>query len=289
MPLGSPEGPRWRSFLEHLSVERVADGRYQAMCLAGRSERIFGGQVAAQAVVAASAESASGMVPLSEHVQFLRAGDPRELVEYVVTNMRIGRSFQHWRVEAEQAGRCIASVVVALHHPDPSRGPSHSIPNLDSSRPESLPDITAATRPGTQVEIRRGLDIRQGLVWTPEAELTTPYKSVWYRCTEELGDDPIMHAAVLVWASDLEMTWTVDLPYRVGVKNRKAASLDHVVYFHAPLDARAWWLYEQKSPVLEHGRALALGRVFAQNGGLLASVSQQSLLRLEMNEPQTIL
>jgi acyl-CoA thioesterase-2 len=122
------------------------------------------------------------------------------------------------------------------------------------------------------------MEIRAGAMWMPGDDAIVPYQDRWYRCVEPLP--PGWDDVVFAWCTDLESTWTVDLPYLEGARTRSAASLDHSVYFHRPFDAHSWWLYEQESPDLSRGRGLSTGRIFGIDGTLIATVTQQTLLRL---------
>lgn len=273
------DGFSWQGFEHALRTERIDESTFEARCQPGRGNRIFGGNVAAHAVMATASRSASDLVPLSLHVHFLRAGDALFPVIYDVTALRSGRSFEHWRVDARQGEHLIATHVVVLHRPE--SGPVHAAVDVEPESPEDLPSITSQPRAGTNPSIRAGFDMRRGRRWTADEPDRLPFQRVWFRCREPLPADPALRAAVLVWASDLELVWAADLPYRERTTSRYAASLDHVVHLHSPLDPSAWWLYEQECPSLEQGRALVNGRVFAA-GRLAASVSQQALLRLEL-------
>ena len=270
----------WRGFAHHLAVDRVGAGSYAGNCLGGRGDRAFGGHLVAHAVVIACRESAADFVPMSLHAQFLAAASISRPIDYRVMALRRGRSFEYWRVDAMQDDRLVLTSTVALHRPETS--PQHSVAPPTDEDPLTLPTITNSPREGTNMQIRKGLDIRRGERW--RAGDATPYQHVWYRCVEDLPDDPILRYAILAWTTDLELVSTVDLPYRVGVVRRQAASLDHVIYFHRDLDPSQWWLYDQASPSLGAGRGLANGRIFGADGGLAASVSQLTLLRVELRQ-----
>jgi acyl-CoA thioesterase-2 len=103
---------------------------------------------------------------------------------------------------------------------------------------------------------------------------------VWFRCVEPLRQDPLTAAAVFVWCSDLELTWTADLPYREALVSRQAASMDHVVHLHRGLVVGDWWLYRLSSTVLAQKRAMVTGQAFPAGRALAATVNQQVLLRM---------
>jgi acyl-CoA thioesterase-2 len=274
---GVTDDASWRGFVHHLHLDTVEGGVYEGSCLPGRLGRIYGGHVVAHALVAATSESDRGLSPLSLHLHFLQEGDCAVRVRYVVTAIRSGRSFEHWQVVASQGEAVIASAVVVLHCPEPS--PSHTTHNPDDSDPDELPVEISFQRLGLRSVVRTGFDIRRGLTWQADEAPAPPYQNMWFRCVDEIPDDPITHAAVLAWASDLELTWTADLPYREGFHGRQATSLDHVIYFHQPIDMTRWWLYRQTSPAYDDARALSLGEIYSRDGDLAASVSQRSLLR----------
>jgi acyl-CoA thioesterase-2 len=267
----------WRGFVEHLTLTARPDGAFEGWCLPGRGTRPYGGHLMAQALKLALQTSVSGMMPMSLHAHFMAAGDTRELVEYRLTSMRIGRSFEHWSVDGSQGERVLMAATVVLHHPESS--PEHQVRPRRSGDPDGLPVITNFPRPGTVVALRAGLEIRAGRAWETGDPAPVPYQDRWYRCMEPVP--PGWEDVVLVWCTDLESTWTVDLPYLEGVRARTAASLDHNMHFHRSFDPRQWWLYEQESPDLSRGRGLATGRIFGLDGSLIATVTQQTLLRLE--------
>ena len=270
--------PGWRGFAHYLTVESRANGVFVGRCMPGRGERAFGGHLVAHALVVAGSQASDGHVPLSLHTHFLAAVDSREEVEYRAAALRQGRSFEHWQIDAFQSGTQVMSSVVALHRPEPS--PEHQVVPLEDVDPTSLPRVAASPHKGANNEIRAGLELRRGRHWQPGDPSPVPYQHMWIRCVEDLPSTHLLDWAVLLWCSDLEMTGTADLPHREGVAHRVAASLDHVVYFHEPIDPTDWLLFEQVSPSLHGGRALTTGRIFDRTGRLSLSVSQQSLLRL---------
>lgn len=267
----------WTGFTGHLSSRARADGVNVADCLPGRGYRPFGGHLVAQALLEVLEASQAGMEPLSLHAHFLAAGDAREQVEYTVESLRTGRSFEHWTVLIAQGERLLTHITVVLHVPETS--PQHQVAPRRKDNPDSLPDVTLSPREGTRRVIRSGLDIRQGRRWTADSGHAVPFQDTWYRCKEILP--PGWGPVILAWCSDLELAWTVDLPYRENVRSRAAASLDHTIHFHRSFDPSGWFCYEQESPCLVNGRGLVTGRIFSAAGELVASISQHTLLRLE--------
>ena len=267
----------WRGFHEHLTLRQRADGTNEGWCLPGRGTRPFGGHIIAQALRLAIESSTRGMVPMSLNAHFLFAGDTRKVLEYAISLLRSGRTFEHWALVVSQEGNPLVTATVVLHHPE--SGPEHQVQPRRPGGPEGLPAITLLPREGTCVELRAGLEIRAGAMWSDGVGAIVPYQDRWYRCIEPVT--PGWEEAVFAWCADLESTWTVDLPYLDGVRTRTAASLDHSMYFHRPYDPHEWWLYEQVSPDLSRGRGLSTGRIFGIDGSLVATVTQQTLLRLE--------
>ena len=278
--MGEPDDPVWRGFVEHLTVDERSDGTFEGWCLPGRGTRPFGGHILAQVLLLVMKSSTREMSPMSLHALFMSAGDTRELLEYRLTSLRSGRSFEHWAVDVSQSGRPLVAATVVLHRPEPS--PEHQVPPRRLGGPDGLPVITDFPRAGTVVALRAGLEIRAGSSWVPGDPAPVPYQDRWYRCVEPVPAG--WEGVVLAWCSDLESTWTVDLPHLEGVRSRAAASLDHNMHFHRPFDPSQWWLYEQESPDLSGGRGLATGRIFTANGALIATVTQQTLLRLEVDD-----
>jgi acyl-CoA thioesterase-2 len=248
----------------------------------GGQGRLFGGLVAAQSVVAAGRTVAEGALH-SLHAYFLRPGRHRVPIRFVVDRIRDGRTFTTRRVVAHQGGEAIFNLAASFARPE--SGISHQDAMPDAPAPDGLEDwedVRARTlgspaqrRPDGPVEIR---------VCDPDdpdpAVKQTPYKRIWMRPRGPLPEDPLVHAAVLVYASDRTLLSTAARPHGLSWGRRRAASLDHAVWIHRPLRFDDWLLYVSESPVAFAARGLVLGAIYQRDGVRAASVAQEGLIRI---------
>lgn len=252
-------------------------------------QRIFGGQVAGQALMAAGLTVAEERPVHSLHSYFLRPGDPHEEIRYVIERIRDGRSFSTRRVLGYQRrkGEDVAIFgLTADYHRAETEVASHSLLMPDVPGPDELPSLAdVARRHGSPadgaVEISRAVE--QRLLEDPfERPVKRPPHTetrVWMRVAGRLPDDGAVHAAALTFVSDLTLLGA-GLARTGGWKDGTAgASLDHAVWFHAPVRADEWFLYETDSPVASGGLALCFGQIWAADGTHVATVAQQGLLR----------
>ncbi len=270
-----------------LDLERIEDSIFRGQSPNDMRQRVFGGQVAGQALVAAYRTVDSGSVH-SLHSYFLRPGDPTIPIVYEVERVRDGRSFTTRRVIAIQHGESIFHLTASFHAPEPGFEHQFDPPN-DAPDPASLPDF--ATRNagrqailGEWLKQPRPIDARY--VGPDEArrasgEPLPPYQQVWMRADGALPGDPVLHQCVLTYASDMTLLDTVNLPHGESFHsgNLMMASLDHAMWFHRPFRADHWFLYMQDTPSSQGGRGLARGLIF-QDGKLVVSVVQEGLVRL---------
>jgi len=253
----------------------------------GLAQRVFGGQVAGQALVAAgrTVDPAHGRVH-SLHAYFLRPGDPSIPILYEVDRIRDGRSFTTRRVVAVQHGRAIFNLAASFHKDE--EGMAHQAP-MPTGLPEpaTLPTFkerwaAKAETLGGHYERPRPIDVRHA-DWDPtdRAHPMAPRQHVWLKAAGRLPDDPILHTCVLTYASDMTLLDTALLPHGGEYDPDKLmmASLDHAMWFHAPFDADDWLLYAQDTPAASGARGLARGLVFRADGTLVASVVQEGLIR----------
>ena len=253
-------------------------------------QRIFGGQVAGQALMAAGRTVPSGRGVHSLHSYFLRPGDPHEEIRYSVERIRDGRSFSTRRVLAHQNRRGEEVAIFALTA-DFTAGEravvQHALPMPDVPDPESLPTLEqyADGHPeiGAGAKLM-GQAIEQRLLEDPFApEPKQPPDTatrVWMRVAGRLPDDPAVQTAALTFASDLTLLSAGLARLGGGWGGRYVgASLDHAVWFHAPVRADEWFLYETDSPAATAGRALCFGQVWAADGTHVATVAQEGLIR----------
>jgi len=248
-------------------------------------QRVFGGQVAGQALMAAGRTVEHGRVH-SLHSYFLRPGDPSVPILYEVDRIRDGRSFTTRRVVAIQHGRAIFNLEASFH--DLEKGLEHQFPRPDVPEPESLPPLYQRLEPWKEelaewFDRPHPIDQRHigDLPWHPSGT-GEPCQRVWIRADGELPDDPLLHACVATYASDMSLIDTILAPHDVrwGDDDFMSASLDHCMWFHQPFRADEWLLYDMDSPVATHGRGLARGFLFDRRGKLCVSLAQEGLTRL---------
>jgi len=253
--------------------------------------RVFGGQVAAQALVAAGRTVADGTGverPVhSLHAYFLRPGDPRVPIVYMVDRIRDGGSFTTRRVAAIQGGEAIFHLSASFHVPE--TGVNHQAPMPTVPDPETLPTWAEqmapyAERLGTWYSRPRPIDIRHvgdPLRSAPDALLRPPHHQLWLRADGRLPDTPLLHACVVAYASDMTLLDTVMLPHGLvwWESGGMQVSLDHAMWFHRPFRADDWLLYDQSSPTAAGARGLATGTIYTRDGTLAVSVVQEGLIR----------
>jgi acyl-CoA thioesterase-2 len=224
----------------------------------------------------------------SLHAYFLRPGDPDVPIVYEVDRIRDGRAFTTRRVVAIQHGRAIFNLSASFQVVEP--GPDHQMEMPDVPGPEDLPTLRERLEPylerfdpQTVDLLTRERPIESRAVGDPhwlEPAPRAPAQDVWIRANGILPDDPLLHACVVAYASDLSLLDTATLPHAIGHSGRyQMASLDHAMWFHRPFRADEWLLYHQVSPSASHARGLALGHVFCRDGTLAVTVMQEGLIR----------
>jgi acyl-CoA thioesterase-2 len=252
-------------------------------------QRIFGGQVAGQALVAAGRTVPVERGVHSLHSYFLRPGDPSEEIRYSVDRIRDGRSFTTRRVIACQRRKGEDVAIFALtadFHAGEEAVAEHSLPMPSVPAPDTLPGTKEiAARHGERAAWMdaMGRAVEQRFLQDPFA---APPKSppdtqtyTWFRVAGELTDDPVVHAAALTFVSDLTLLSAGFARLGGGWPDFIGASLDHAVWFHRPVRADDWLLYETDSPAASSGRALCFGQIWAADGAHVATVAQEGLIR----------
>jgi acyl-CoA thioesterase-2 len=249
-------------------------------------QRVFGGQVAAQALMAAGRTVERGRVH-SLHAYFLRPGDPNVPILYEVDRIRDGRSFTTRRVVAIQHGQAIFNVAASFHVYEEGAF-DHQVPMPAVPDPETLPSLHDRLEP-LRDELAdwfaRPHPIEQRhvgeLPWM-QHDPGDPVQRVWIRADGTLPDDPLLHACVAAYASDMSLFDTMLAPHEVRWDDAEfmGASLDHCMWFHRPLRADDWLLYDMDSPNAYAARGLARGFLFSRDGTLVVSVVQEGLMRL---------
>ncbi|HZG03869.1 MAG TPA: acyl-CoA thioesterase II [Streptomyces sp.] len=287
-----PAGPAHPAerLVDLLDLERIEENIFRGDSPDEPLQRVFGGQVAGQALVAAGRTTDGDRPVHSLHAYFLRPGMPGVPIVYMVERVRDGRSFTTRRVVAVQQGRTIFTLTASFHRGEP--GFEHQLPMPEVPDPESLPKLTDEIRehlgtlpePLERMARHQPFDIRyvDRLRWTPEElEGVEPRSAVWMRAMGPLGDDPLVHTCAVTYASDMTLLDAVRLPVEPlwGPRGFDMASLDHAMWFHNPFRADEWFLYQQESPVATGARGLARGQIYDRQGRLLVSVMQEGLFR----------
>jgi acyl-CoA thioesterase II len=254
-------------------------------------QRVYGGQVIGQALVAAIRTVDAARPPHSLHAYFLLPGDPKVPIIYDVDRMRDGKSFTTRRVTARQHGHPIYSMLVSFHAGEMDQL-SHQAKMPDVPLPGALPseaDMRQNVLPTLPESVRRYYERERPIELRPvEYERYLGKKipdgrfNVWFKATDRLPDDPAIHQCVLAYASDMGLLDTSLVPHgrTLFEKEFMAASLDHAMWLHRPFRADEWLLYSQDSPNLNGARGFSRGLVFAQDGTLIASMAQEGLVRL---------
>lgn len=254
----------------------------------GAPGRLYGGQVAAQSLVAAG-RTVEDRLAHSLHAYFLRPGNPEMPVIYSVDRIRDGASFTTRRVVALQRGKAIFNMSVSFHKDEP--GFEHQAEMPEAPDPDSLPTTRErfeAAGDAIPEEFRkwmsreRPIDLRSSEAHSRMGgkKLTGP-NHVWFRANGRLSDDAFLHQCVLTYASDMSLLETAVRRHGRGWPDRRVmvASLDHAVWFHRRCRADEWMLYAQDSPAAAGARGFARGMVFTRDGVLAASVAQEGLMR----------
>ena len=249
-------------------------------------QRVFGGQVAAQALVAASRTTPSDYLIHSLHSYFLRPGDTSVPIVYDVEAIREGRSFATRRVVARQHGRGIYFMTADFQRPE--EGFDHQDPMPDVSPPAEGTDVADFFRGRSNRDPSRGNGSGPPSMCATSrrsrmaADALPAHTQLWIRINGDMPDDQITQNAAFTYASDLTLLGATLGPHgvRIGSPKIQPASLDHTIWFHRPFRADEWWLYDQYSPSASGGRGLALARVFSHDGRLVASVAQEGLIRV---------
>ena len=270
-----------------LDLEQIEVNLFRGRSPDENRQRVFGGQVAGQALVAATRTVETGHFVHSLHAYFLRPGDPSVPIVYQVDRIRDGKSFWTRRVVAIQHGRAIFNLQASFHIPEDGLDYQVDAPP-DTPDPETLPDFKQRIEPymeqlGALVDVPRPIDVRYADA-DPFTRGGTPSlgQRVWLRADGRLPDDPTLHACIVTYASDMTLLDTAILPfgYAWDTPGMQMASLDHAMWFHRPFRADEWLLYVQQ-PVSTHAaRGLANGNIYTRDGRLAVSVMQEGLVRV---------
>ncbi|MGN6598829.1 MAG: acyl-CoA thioesterase [Actinomycetes bacterium] len=278
-----------------LDLETIDVGLFRGCQPDTRLQRVFGGQVAAQALVAAGRTVEASRAVHSLHGYFLRPGDTSVPIVYDVESVRDGGSFSMRRVVARQHGRSIFYLSASFQKDEQGLDHQDAMPSDPAvPDPESCPPLdevmagqtgvpsSSWEREWAALEVRFAGDSGPGGVLSDGRH---PARArVWLRAAGDLGDIPagdLQHVCLLVYASDLTLLASSLVPHGtyIGAPGLQSASLDHAMWFHRPFRADEWLLYDEVSPSATGGRGLASGRVFTRDGRLVATVMQEGLIR----------
>ncbi|WP_435969944.1 acyl-CoA thioesterase II [Streptomyces sp. Qhu_M48] len=278
------------ALLDLLDLERIERDIFRGESRSALVPRVFGGQVAAQALVAAGRTVPEDRLAHSLHAYFLRPGDPGAPIVYTVDRIRDGRSFTTRRVVAVQHGQPIFHLSASFqvyeegldHQADMPAAPDpESLPTAAETLPRHLPEEVASRL----VEARAAVDLRYADTppWGSVGEPREPRSQVWFRTNGKLADDPLLHVCLATYVSDMTLLDSVLLAHGRGgwaVGDVVGASLDHAMWFHRPFRADEWLLYDQESPSAAGGRGLGQARIWTRDGKLAISVIQEGVVRV---------
>ncbi len=275
--------------LDYLDLERLDRDLFRGENPPSSRPRVFGGHVLGQGLVAAQ-RTVDGRPAHSLHAYFLRPGNPRRPTVFEVDRIRDGRSFTTRRVVARQEGEAILNMSVSFQLE--AEGLEYQMePPPGSMEPEGIP-YEEEMRSGVE---RLGFAPPEGdMLFQPPVELRTvggmcffeegrgsPTFRSWLRADGEMPDDPALHQAVLAYASDLSLGGTIIKAHKIAVmQGFLSASIDHAMWFHRRIDVADWLLFTQECVVSHGTRGFARGTFFSRDGTVLASCTQEGLLRL---------
>ncbi|MEU9093157.1 acyl-CoA thioesterase II [Streptomyces sp. NPDC087901] len=280
--------------LDLLDLEQIEQDIFRGTSRSAIVPRVFGGQVAAQALVAAGRTVPADRPAHSLHAYFLRAGDPGAPIVYSVDRIRDGRSFTTRRVVAVQHGQPIFHLSASFqtyeegleHQADMPAAPDPgTLPTAAEMLPRYADRFSSPDVVDRLIEARSAVDLRYvdappfGTVGEPRE----PRSQVWFRTNGKLADDPLLHVCMATYVSDMTLLDSVLLAHGRGgwaVGDVVGASLDHAMWFHRPFRADEWLLYDQESPSASGGRGLGQARIYTQDGRLAITVIQEGVVRV---------
>jgi len=279
-----------RALLAVLDLEQIEDTVFRGARGSEGWQRVYGGQVLGQALMAAMRTVDAARTVHSLHGYFLLAGDPSLPIIYDVERIRDGGSFTTRRIKAIQHGAAIFTMSASFHKAE--EGLEHQSAMPDVPAPEALPcpkDLIAGLIDKLPAAVRsywerdrpidmRVVDISRYL----SREKKAPSQQIWLRASGPLPDDPAVHEAVLAYASDFTLLDTALIAHGKLLFDAdiQLASLDHALWYHRPFRADDWMLYVQDSPSAYGARGFSRGSIYTSEGALIASVAQEGLMRL---------
>ena len=266
-------GEKLRELLGLLDLEQIEENIFRAQHPEGRQGRLYGGQIMAQALMAGGRTVSADQRVHSLHGYFLRPGDPKVPAIIRVERARDGRSFATRRILVTQRGEAIFNMDASFQIQE--AGLQHQAPMPDLV-PPSEEKIPPALRDAPFITWRH--EFRRLQSESPQP----PEQFVWFKPTGPVPDDPLTAACLLVYESDNVLIGTARLPHRGSFQREhmQVASLDHAMWFHRPIQVDQWLLYAIDSPSASQARGFARGNIFTESGELIASTTQEGLIRL---------
>jgi len=291
----NPENPSpMQELIATLDIEKLEENLFRGTSPQVGWQRVFGGQVVAQALVGAQRTVDAARPVHSLHAYFMRPGDPAVPILYQVERIRDGASFSTRRVVAVQHGKPIFALSASFQIVE--GGYDHQIARPDVPMPEDLmgdaefKDLFLTEAPDLVKRYwkrNRPIEVRPtSLVHYMTGEKLEPRQDVWVRTLGEVPDDPAIHAALLAYISDMTLLDASLYPHGTSIFDPalQAASLDHAMWFHRPVSFDDWLLYAQDSPSASGARGMTRGSIYSRNGVLIASVAQEGLIRNKAND-----
>ena len=281
--------PVLEDLIELLTLEQIEDNIFRGDSRDIGSPQVFGGQVLGQALSAAQL-TLEGRVAHSLHAYFLRRGDSTAPIVYEVDRARDGGSFSNRRVVAIQHGRPILNMAASFQVPE--TGLEHHADMPDVPGPDKLRALHELARdlpPGVPMKLRRFLTEKRPFEFRPvrpinfkDREKLPPVTHVWIRAVDTLADTASLHQNLLAYVSDYELLGASTLPHELSyaADNVIMASLDHALWFHREFRIDQWLLYSIDSPNAAGARGFSRGQFFNEQGTLVASSSQEGLVRV---------
>lgn len=276
--------------LKLLELEKIEMNLFRGISRFSPAPQVYGGQVLGQALMAAYQCVDEGMRAHSIHCYFLRGGDMESPIIYEVERTRDGKAFSSRRIIAIQHGRQIFNMSASFQKPE--QGFDHQQEAPESPNPLSLP---------SSIELQKKFNAEAGFEYDPKKipswffdiridgpapalypEARKPELKIWFRLKEDFVDNPAFHEAALAYASDLRLLGVSLLPHAISYQQKvRIATLDHSIWFHRDFDIREWQLYSMHSPNACGGRGFSIGHIFNQKGTLVATCTQEGLIRAE--------
>jgi acyl-CoA thioesterase-2 len=269
----SDRAPGLALLLDTLDLETIEPDIFRTQTTGEPGGRVFGGELCAQALVAAERTAPQRMVPHSLHAYFLRPGDTAARVVFLVDRIHEGRSFCRRRVTATQHSKPILSMECSFSTDHPSAG--HQVRAPAAPGPESCAPLALRNTPRWRIHFQDVFDIRSVTLGTDEGSRLMA--DLWFRPWSGKLDDRVSAAAVLTYFSDATLVAALLRPSG-GRENSKFTSLDHVLWFHNEVRFDDWLYYAKSNPALGEVRGLTEGRIFQRDGTLIASVAQEALI-----------